>query len=85
MNLPKITVESRGFEGKYDKKPHRITVTKIDPKSGVTIKYSKTKEGPYSSTNPSYKNVGEYVTYFQATKKDHMPTNGFDKVVIFGK
>ena len=49
----------------YDGQPHGVLVKKTDESKNYTITYG-TKKGIYGLTDaPSYKNAGEYVTYFK--------------------
>lgn len=49
----------------YDGQPHGVLVKKTDESKNYTITYG-TKKGIYDLTAaPSYKNAGEYVTYFK--------------------
>lgn len=49
----------------YDGQPHGVLVKKTDESKNYTITYG-TKKGIYDLTDaPSYKNAGEYVTYFK--------------------
>ena len=51
----------------YDGNNHTISITVTDPTEGVTVKYGTT-EGTYDLTSaPEYKNVGEYVIYYEIT------------------
>ena len=63
----------------YDGKNYGITVTGSLP--GGTIEYSQDGTN-YSSTEPSYKNVGEYVVYYKATKEGYKDLTGSAKVTI---
>ena len=63
----------------YDGKNYGITVTGSLP--GGTIEYSQDGTN-YSSTEPSFKNVGEYVVYYKATKEGYKDLTGNAKVTI---
>ena len=49
----------------YDGAGHSINVSVTTPSSGASITYSGTSGGPFTSTKPSYVEVGTYTTYFK--------------------
>lgn len=54
-----------------------------DPSSGYTIKYRTASSGSYNlTTNPQYKDAGEYITYFQITSSGYKTYEGSGKVTI---
>ena len=59
-----IVCSIAGYEGPYDNSPHSIIVDVKTPASGYTITYS-TNGTNYSSTNPSYTDIGTYTVYFK--------------------
>ena len=61
---PTMTCSITGYEGQYDGNPHSISVNVSKPASGYTITYS-TDGTNYSSTNPSYQEIGTYTVYFK--------------------
>ena len=61
----------------YDGKEHSITVTS----SGATIRYSK--DGTtYSTTNPTYTNVGTYTVYYEVSKTGYTTVKDSTKLTI---
>ena len=58
-----IEASSTGYDGVYDGQPHSIKVTVTKPQ-GTTIEYSTTGEdGSWSTTNPTFIDVGTYTVY----------------------
>lgn len=56
-----LSAAGEDYVGYYDGKAHSINVEA----SGGTITYSTSQSGAYSSTNPSYTDVGTYTTYYK--------------------
>ena len=83
VNTAKGTLNSytaTGYEGTYDGSEHGITVSTT--LSGATIKYSETKDGIYTTTNPTYTDVGTYTVYYQVIKSGYNTVEGEKQVVI---
>ena len=75
--LPSTAV---GYEGVYDGQPHGITVNVTAP-TDATITYSV--DGiTYSSTAPTYTNVGEYTVYYKIEKPNYDTVTGSQTVKI---
>ena len=68
-----IQITTKKYEGVYDGRAHGITVT--TETEGVTITYSS--DGKiYSNINPTYTDVGEYTTYYKASKEGYKTVSG---------
>ena len=77
-----IEASSTGYDGVYDGQPHSITVTVAKPE-GTTIEYSTTGENDeWSTTNPTFTNVGTYTVYWKVTKTGYTAASGSDTVNI---
>ena len=81
-----LTVKANGYSGTYDGKEHGIEVIATTPSEGgdgnVSIDYG-TKEGTYDlDSSPTYKDVGEYTVYYQASYPGYKTATGSAKVVI---
>ena len=77
-----IEASSTGYDGVYDGQPHSITVTVTKPE-GTTIQYSTTGEdGSWSTTNPTFIDVGTYTVYWQVTKEGYTNKTGTETVNI---
>lgn len=74
-----FSVTATGYSGTYDGTPHSITVEAGD---AVTVTYSETENGTYSSNNPSFKDAGEYTVYYKATQDNHNDVTGSVTVKI---
>lgn len=59
-----LNFEGKDYVGYYDGKAHGITVT---PGENQTITYSETKDGNYTSTNPTYTDVGTHTVYYKVS------------------
>ena len=75
--LPGISVTAKGWHGIYDGKPHSIEVIS----AGNTIEYSL-DNATFSSTNPSFTEVGTYTVYYKVTKSGFAPRTGSKEVEI---
>ena len=51
-------LQEKNYNGVYDGKPHRATVTVATP-ADATITYCDTEDGTYIANAPSYTNAGE--------------------------
>lgn len=77
-----IEASSTGYNGSYDGHPHSITVTVTKPQ-GTTIEYSTTGEdGSWSTTNPTFIDVGTYTVYWKVTKDGYTAKTDTDTVNI---
>lgn len=77
-----IEASSTGYNGSYDGQPHSIKVTVTKPQ-GTTIEYSTTgKDGSWSTTNPTFIDVGTYTVYWKVTKTGYTAASGSDTVNI---
>lgn len=77
-----IEASSTGYDGVYDGQPHSITVTVAKPE-GTTIEYSTTGENDeWSTTTPTFTNVGTYTVYWKVTKTGYTAASGSDTVNI---
>ena len=77
-----IDATSTGVDTVYDGNSYGITVTVTRPE-GTTIEYSTTgEEGSWSTTNPTFTNVGTYTVYWQVTKTGYTTATGFNTVNI---
>ena len=77
-----IEASSTGYDGGYDGQPHSIKVTVTKPQ-GTTIEYSTTGEdGSWSTTNPTFIDVGTYTVYWKVTKTGYTAASGSDTVNI---
>ena len=72
-----LSVTATGYSGVYDGKTHGLTVTS----NGATIKYS-TDNKTYSSTKPTYMNVGTYTVYYEVSKTGYTTVTGSKQVII---
>ena len=70
-----IVCSIAGYEGPYDNSPHSIIVDVKTPASGYTITYS-TDGTNYSSTNPSYTNIGAHTVYFKVVADGYTDFSG---------
>ena len=77
-----IEASSTGYDGGYDGQPHSIKVTVTKPQ-GTTIEYSTTDEdGSWSTTNPTFIDVGTYTVYWKVTKTGYTAASGSNTVNI---
>lgn len=68
-----------GYDGVYDGKPHKITVTVPE---GAKVRYG-TEEGKYDlDENPEYTNAGTYPVYYEVSKEGLEPVTGSETVNI---
>lgn len=72
-------VSAKGFTGYYDGKSHSIKVT---APSKAKVTYSTSKNGSYSSKNPSYKKAGTYKIYYKVSKTGYSTVSGSATVKI---
>ncbi|MGN0339552.1 MAG: MBG domain-containing protein [Lachnospira sp.] len=86
-----LEVTAKGYTGVYDGNEHSIEVTAdtFDYNDTVRVYYSTSTElnvGNYSSagstTNPAFKNAGEYTVYYFAKTDNYTGTPGSAKVII---
>lgn len=66
----------------YDGEYHSITVVVSQPTEGYTILYSETEDGEYTSTQPKYKEIGEYTIYFKVEAEGLTSATGSATVTI---
>ena len=73
-------VTATGYADTYDGKPHTVTVTA----DGAKISYSADagEYKTYSSTAPTFTDVGEYTVYYKAVKANHDDVTGSVTVKI---
>lgn len=77
-----IDATSTGVDTVYDGNSYGITVTVTRPE-GTTIEYSTTgEEGSWSTTNPTFTNVGNYTVYWKVTKEGYTAKTGTETVNI---
>ena len=76
-----IEASSTGYNGSYDGNSHSITVNVAKPE-GTTIEYRTSEEAAWSTTNPTFTNVGTYTVYWQVTKTGYTAASGSDTVNI---
>lgn len=76
-----IEASSTGYDGVYDGQPHSITVTVTKPE-GTTIEYRTSEEVAWSTTNPTFIDVGTYTVYWQVTKTGYTAASGSNTVNI---
>ena len=76
-----IEASSTGYDGVYDGQPHSITVTVAKPE-GTTIQYRTSENDEWSTTNPTFTNVGTYTVYWKVTKTGYTAVSGSDTVNI---
>ena len=76
-----IEASSTGYDGVYDGQPHSITVTVAKPE-GTTIEYRTSENDEWSTTNPTFTNVGTYTVYWKVTKTGYTAASGSDTVNI---
>ena len=74
-----MNVTASGYIGTYDGDPHSISVTVTSPR-GATVEYSTT--GTYSSTNPTFTDVGEYTVNYRVTRANYNTVEGSATVSI---
>ncbi len=72
-----LSYTASGYNKAYDGSNHSITVTS----SGATITYSSDGTN-YSSTKPTYRDVGTYTVYYKIEKEGYKTIIGTEKVTI---
>ena len=81
-----IEASSTGYNGAYDGNPRAITVTVAKPEGTTT--YYRTSEdestdaGQWSTTNPTFTDVGNYTVYWKVEKAGYATVTGHDTVQI---
>lgn len=81
-----IVASSTGYDGAYDGNARSITVTVAKPEGTTT--YYRTSEdestdaGAWSTTNPSFTDVGTYTVYWKVEKAGYATVSGSDTVSI---
>lgn len=81
-----IEASSIGYNGAYDSNAHAITVTVAKPEGTTT--YYRTSEdestdaGVWSTTNPTFTDVGDYTVYWKVEKDGYATVSGSDTVSI---
>lgn len=76
-----MVVKANNYSGTYNGNAHGISVTC----PGATITYASSQNGTYSSTLPTYTNVGTYTTYYKVDKTGHITATGSKTVTITTK
>ena len=74
-----FTVSASGYQGVYDTEAHGITVTPNIEDTEIT--YSLDEEN-YSSTAPTFSEVGTYTVYYKVTKYNYLDVTGRETVEI---
>ena len=69
-----------GFTGPYDGNPHSISITNLDP-ANATVEY-RVGTSSYSSTNPTFTDVGEYTVYYRLSAAGYDNNEGSAQVII---
>ena len=62
----KIEYTASDYYGEFDKQPHSITLNITTP--GVTVTYSTSQDGEYSTENPTFTDAGIYTVYYKLEK-----------------
>lgn len=78
------TMSAKGYEGYYDGEEHTITVTVTKPTDG-TLYYAESETGEWSTTNPTYTNVGEKTVYYKLVRDGYTSEVFNEKVIIKAK
>ena len=68
------------LEVDYDGKPHTIGLSVETP--DVNVSYSIGKEGPYSTTRPTFTDPGSHIVYFKLDKAGYKSDAGSAELVI---
>ncbi|HWP21373.1 MAG TPA: MBG domain-containing protein [Candidatus Cryosericum sp.] len=68
VGIATMTVDSLGYTGVYDGKPHDLVAEASV--SGMTITYSTSADGDFTSASPEYTDAGTYTVYFKAVDPD---------------
>lgn len=76
-----IEASSTGYDDVYDGDSHSITVTVAKPE-GTTIQYHTSENDEWSTTNPTFIDVGTYTVYWKVTKTGYTAASGSDTVNI---
>ena len=71
-----IVCSIEGYEGQFNGNPHSITVNVTTPASGYTITYSTTENGTYTTTKPTFTQIGTYTVYFKITASNYADFSG---------
>ena len=77
-----MEVTATGYNNPYDGVSHSISVTVVP--AGATVTYSADGTN-YSSTNPSYSDVGNYTVYYKVEMDNYTPVIGSATVKITAK
>lgn len=52
------------------------------PQNGISVKYSKEKDGEYTDAVPTFKNAGNYVVYYKVSAINYKEVTGSQGIVI---
>ena len=74
-----VGIESHSYVGEYDGNPHKITV---NAPAGATVKYADSRHGVYTTTNPTFTEVGTDVVYYKVEQKGKKTVCGSATVKI---
>lgn len=78
-----MTVSVQSYEGTYNGTDRSISVSVTNPSSGYAIKYRISSSGEYNlTTNPKYKDAGNYTVYFQVTASGYKAYSGSGTIKI---
>ena len=77
-------LQEKNYNGVYDGKPHRATVTVATP-ADANITYCDTKDGTYIADAPVYTDVGNYTIYYRIEKAGYESLSGTLTVSISSK
>ena len=64
-----IDYSVEGFDVEYDGQPHSIALTVRTP--DVSVSYATSADGPYSSQNPAFTDVGMYTVFYKLSKDNY--------------
>ncbi|MEN6418593.1 MAG: MBG domain-containing protein [Clostridiaceae bacterium] len=83
VNTATMLVTSPGYEGYYDGMAHGLTAS-VTGLSGMTITYSDSATGTFTSASPEYTNAGTYTVYFKAIDPlgNYAPAAGSAEIII---
>lgn len=73
-------ITAKGYSGTYDGAAHGINITAVP--ENAKISYSTEEDGAYTSTKPTYTNVGTYTVWYKVENDNYNPVIGSEKVVI---
>lgn len=73
-----LSVSASDWSGAYDGEAHGISVSCSD----ATITYATSSDGVYSSTKPTYTEIGTYTTYYKVEKEGYTTATGYRTVKI---